>query len=320
MGKLVLLLHVGAVFLYCRYLAIHAGGDIPIYAWSLALALPALRRHALLSTGFALHLVFIVGGTAWLCHFLLDPELQRVTARLRYVKGMLLALFIVLEVVAMVHLARRYRTARRTGAFADAAFAHALVPYPLLPEMARLFLVEFIIWRAVLVRLGVLAERDGDGMRRVATIDTGYRGLQLGAAALLAVGVNLLCAWWLPPPWVLAPLLLTLYLALLLHGELLLFGRHAIYDDGALLRIPNGVRGFVVMDKANVAQVEIGHADMAADLRVARLAPANVSIRLHAPVTLAGKEVLRIGLCVPDAQRAALLAALRCGQCLPLQA
>ena len=311
MGKLLLLLHAGVVIIYCRYLAPHAGGDMPIYAWSLALALAALRRHALLSRAFLLHIVFLVGSTAWLCHFFLDPALQLVTAQLRYVKGMLLTLFLVLEVVAMVHLTRRYRAARRAGAFADAAFAHALAPYPLLPEMAKLFLVEFVIWRALLLRLGLLAERDGAGMRRLATIETGYRRRLIVAAVLAAVGINLLCAWLLPPLWWLAPGLVTLYLALLLQSELLLFRRHAIYDDGLALRIPNGVYGFVVVDKADVVEVSSGADRGKTDLRIARLAPANAAIRLGAPVTVAGQEVTRIGLCVARAELASLLEALQ---------
>lgn len=311
MVKRLALLHVGVVFVYCRFLAPTAGGDVPIYAWSLALALLTLRTHALLSKGFAFNAIFLIGITTWLCHFLLAPELQIVTARLRHVKGMLLVLFLALEIVAAAHLARRYLAARRSGAFAGEAFAHALAPYPLLPAMLKLFLVEFNIWRALLLRLSLLTERDGAGMRRVAAIDAGYRRRMVCAACALAVTVNLLCAWLLPPLWLLASGLTTLYLALLLNGELLQFAHHAIYDDGIRWRIPNGIYGFLAIDKDNIAEVTIEAPGAQADLVVARLLPANVHVRLHAPLTVDGKSVATVGLRLPREQHAALREALQ---------
>lgn len=53
MGKLGVVVHAGAVIAYYRWLAPAAGGDVPAYLWSLALALRAAAVRAARSTTMA---------------------------------------------------------------------------------------------------------------------------------------------------------------------------------------------------------------------------------------------------------------------------
>ena len=81
----------------------------------------------------------------------------------------------------------------------------------------------------------------------------------------------------------------------------MLFKRHAIYDAGPAFKIPNGMYGFVSVDKNNIDEVLHGHAIEEPDLSVSRFIPGNIGMRLVEPIMVFGKPVKTISLCVYNA-------------------
>lgn len=302
MKKILYAIHIATTFFYCRFFAAYVGQDIPLYVFSVLITLPLLLSYKFISKEFLSHFLSIQSLTVWGCYFLLDQKYQFVTERLNTLKGLLLGFLVCLEILAIVHILKRYHLARSTHRkFACESFAFAISPYPLIPELQKLFVVEFNIWRALLVRMRFLGDRDGRSMRQVSTINPGYKAAHIWLFVLALLALNALCLWLIGGWWLAIPLVATIYVSLLVNGETLSFKHHGIYDDGMALKIPNGLYGFVSVDKANIDGILYGAQTKDSDLSVSRFIDGNILLRLIKPISVFGKPVMTLDLCANDA-------------------
>lgn len=301
MKKTIYAIHLGVSVLYCFFFAGYVEHDVPIYVFSCLIALAFLFRHKFATKAFASHFLSIQTLTIWICYFFLDQRYQLITGRLNAIKGLLLGLFVLLEIVAILYLIKRYLSARREyRKFACESFSYAINPFPLIPELQKLFIVEFNIWRTLAVRLRLFSDKDGKNLEKVTKINPGYESNHIRLMIIILVVANCGALWLIEGWWLAIPFITTAYILLLTSSEILTFRAHGIYDTGTTLKIPNGVYGFVSIEKVNIDEVLSGTQFTKSDLSVSRFVTSNILIKLVNPISILGTPVKTISLCVGD--------------------